>query len=91
MAVVSKEKQIETVKKSSDTNEGLTTNSLAKNAVYNEDENKSDNRILYMDEDKVKRTKVGGFLRRIKRVVERTTNIKTGNSVKVAGFEIAIK
>ena len=91
VAVVSKEKQIEAVKKLNDNDEGLTINSLAKKAVYNEDENNADTRILYMDEDKVKRTKIGGFLRRVKRVVERTTNIKTGNSVKVAGFEIAIK
>jgi len=90
VAVNNKEKQIE-VKKVTDSNDGSTTNSFAKNAVYNEDENKSDTRILYMDEDKVKRTKVGGFLRRLTRVVERTTNIKAGKSVKVAGFEIAIK
>ncbi|HMC98831.1 MAG TPA: hypothetical protein VKH37_01715, partial [Ferruginibacter sp.] len=51
----------------------------------------SNNKILYMDEENVKRTKIGGLFRRLKRVVERTTNIKTGNSVKVAGFEIAIK
>ena len=91
VVVGNKEKQIEAAKKINDVNEGLTTNSLAKNALYNEDESKSDTRILYMDEDKVKRTKIGGFLRKIKRVVERTTNIKTGNSVKVAGFEIALK
>jgi|GEM_PF-272633 len=91
VAVNNKEKQIEAVKKITDTNEGASTNSFAKNAVYNEDETKSDNKILYMDEDKVKRTKVGGFLRRLTRVVERTTNIKAGKSVKVAGFEIAIK
>ncbi len=91
VAVANKEKQIEPVKIVVDNNEGAVTNSLAKNAVYNEDENKSDNKILYMDEDKVKRTKIGGFLRRLTRVVERTTNIKTGKSVKVAGFEIAIK
>jgi len=93
VAVVNKEKQIEAVKKSVvDINESASKNSLAKNAVYNEtDEANGDTRILYMDEDKVKRTKIGGFFRKLKRVVERTTNIKTGNSVKVAGFEIAIK
>jgi len=92
VAVVNKENKIEAVKKPTDINESTAKNSIAKNAVYNEsDEINSDTRILYMDEDKVKRTKIGGLFRRLKRVVERTTNIKTGNSVKVAGFEIAIK
>ena len=67
-------------------------NSIAKNAVYNSsDEAKADTKVLYMDEDKVKRTKVGGFFRKLKRVIERTTNIKTGNGISVAGFEIAVK
>jgi hypothetical protein len=84
-------KTVEAVK-NPDVNNNASANNLAKNTVFNEtDENKGDTRILYMDEDKVKRTKIGGMLRRLKRVVERTTNIKTGNTVKVAGFEIAIK
>ncbi len=58
--------------------------------MYTGDENNND-RILYMDEDKVKRTKLGGLLRKAKRMVERTTNIKTGDGLKVAGFEIALK
>lgn len=90
-ALVSNTKSNEPVK-NSDNNNTAATNNIAKNAVYNEtDENNGDNKILYMDEDKVKRSKIGGFLRRLTRVVERTTNIKTGKSVKVAGFEIAIK
>ena len=90
LAVARKDKQIEAVKKINDSNEGLKTNIIAKNVMYDEDDNKADNRILYMDEDKVKR-KLGSFLRKIKRAVERNTNIKAGTSVKVAGFEIAIK
>ena len=67
-------------------------NNYAKNIVYNGNaEEKDDTRILYMDEDKVKRTKIGGFLRKLKRVIERNTNLKTGNGVHVAGLEIAIK
>jgi hypothetical protein len=50
------------------------------------------NHILYMDEEKVKKTKIGGFFRKVKRVVERTTNIKTGgNNFKVANLEFAIQ
>ena len=58
--------------------------------VYTGDEN-TNNRIVYMDEEKVKRSKFGGFIRQAKRVLERTTNIKTGDGLKVAGFEIALK
>jgi len=46
---------------------------------------------LLDQEDNAKRTKVGGFLRKVKRMLERNANIKTGNEVRVAGFEIAIK
>lgn len=58
--------------------------------AYNE-ENNNNERFLYMDEDKVKRTKLGGFIRKAKRLLERNANIKTGDGLKVAGFEIALK
>jgi hypothetical protein len=51
----------------------------------------NDNKVLYMDEDNVKKSKLGGLFRKVKRLVERNTNIKTGNGIKVAGFDIAIK
>ncbi len=62
-------------------------NTTALQAVYNP----NNDRFVEMDEDKAKRTKVGGFLRKVKRMLERTANIKTGDEIKVAGFEIAIK
>jgi hypothetical protein len=62
-------------------------NTAAIPAVYNPEKD----RYVDMNEDKTKRTKVGGFLRRVKRVLERTVNIKTGDEIKIAGFEIAIK
>jgi len=46
---------------------------------------------LLDQEDNSKRTKVGGFLRKVKRMLERNANIKTGDEVRVAGFAIAIK
>jgi len=58
--------------------------------LYTGDEN-NDDRVLYMSEEKVKKTKLGGFIRKAKRVLERTANIKTGDGLKVAGFEIALK
>jgi hypothetical protein len=51
----------------------------------------NNNRYLNVDDDKQKRSALGGFLRKAKRVLERTTNVKTGDGVKIAGFEIALK
>lgn len=67
-------------------------NGYAITAAYNPDEAEepNDNKVLYMNEENVKRSKLGGFIRKVKRVVERTANVKTGNSIKVAGFDIAL-
>lgn len=46
---------------------------------------------LNVVDDKDKRTSLGGFLRKAKRVIERTANVKTGEGIKIAGFEIALK
>ena len=43
------------------------------------------------DENGKKKTKLGGFFRKVKRLVDRNTNVETGNGVKIAGFDIAIK
>ena len=60
----------------------------ALNANYTED-NASNN--LSPDDTKGKKTKLGGFFRKVKRLVERTTNAKAGDGVKIASFDIAIK
>ena len=65
-------------------------NTYARVVSFNEEE-RSNNKILYMDEDDVKRSKAGGIFRKIKRFVERTAKIKTGNSLRIAGFEFAAK
>jgi hypothetical protein len=69
-----------------------TVNGYAINASYNPDEAEeaNNNKVFYMNEENVKRSKLGGFIRKVKRVVERTANIKTDNSIKVAGFDIAL-
>ena len=51
----------------------------------------NNNRYLNVDDGKQKRTALGGFLRKAKRVLERTTNVNTGEGIKIAGFEIALK
>jgi hypothetical protein len=70
------------------TNEVADTYALNTKFTESNAEENNDDTILYMDEDKVKKTKLGGFFRKVKRVVERTANIKTGNGIKVAGFDI---
>ena len=65
--------------------------SYARTAVLDESAPGNNNRVLYMNEENVARSKIGGLFRRVKRVIERNTNIKTGNGVKIAGFEIAVK
>ena len=48
--------------------------------------------FCHMNEEKVKKSKLGGFFRKVKRVVERSANIKSGgNNIKVANMEFAIQ
>ncbi|MEP7255294.1 MAG: hypothetical protein ABI666_05930, partial [Ferruginibacter sp.] len=69
-------------------NTDLTTTAIP---VVNKTTGENNGRFLDIDESKGKRTMLGGLLRKAKRIVERTTNIKTGDGLKVAGFEIALK
>ena len=63
---------------------------FAQAAIFKEipEENNND-KILMMEENEVKSSKVGVFFRKLKRNVERRTNIKTSKSFKIANFEIA--
>ncbi|MEO6491167.1 MAG: hypothetical protein ABIO04_14590 [Ferruginibacter sp.] len=70
--------------------EAAILNSYAKNAVLDEVPENND-RILYMSEERINRSKVGVLFRKVKRVIERNTNIKTSNGVRIGGFEIAVK
>ena len=63
-------------------------NMYAKSAALNE-EDRSQNKILYMNVDEVNRSKAGGFLRKVKRFVARTAKVKTGNTLRIASFELA--
>ena len=51
----------------------------------------NDNHIFMMDEENISRSKAAGFLKKLKRTIERTTKIKSGNNLKIAGFEFAVK
>ena len=46
------------------------------------------NKILYMDEEDVKRSKVGTVFKQLKRMIERTAKIKSGNPIRIGGFQI---
>ena len=63
-------------------------NSFASTASLTSEPN--NDRILYMNEEDVSNSKAGSFFRKLKRTVERKTKIKTGNNLKIAGFEIAL-
>jgi hypothetical protein len=51
----------------------------------------NNSRYLNIDDGKGKRTAFNGFLRKAKRVLERNTNVNTGDGILIAGFEIASK
>jgi hypothetical protein len=69
------------------------SNAVENNNVYTTvyDEELNDDKIFYISEERIRRSKLGGFFRKAKRVFERTANIKTSEGIKIAGFEIAIK
>ena len=77
-----------------DLNVGKTNESNTAVQVVNTDktdEGENNARYLNVDNNKEKRSALAGFIRKAKRVLERTTNVKTGEGVKIAGFEIALK
>jgi len=68
------------------------TNNLAMTASFNNTEEAgNEDRILYMKQENLTRSKAAAFFRKVKRVVERNTKIKTGDNISIGGFEIAIK
>ena len=48
-------------------------------------------RLFILDEEEVNRSKAGTLFKRLKRTVARTAGLKPGNSLKIAGFEFAVK
>jgi hypothetical protein len=51
----------------------------------------NNDRIFILDEEDVSRSKAGALYKRLKRTVARTAGVKPGNSLKIAGFEFAVK
>jgi hypothetical protein len=91
-AVVKTNPKESPVNANNNTNTDPDNNVTALQVVNNKtSEEEDNNRYLNVDDDKGKRTALGGFLRKAKRVLERTANVKTGEGVKIAGFEIALK
>ncbi|MEO7523500.1 MAG: hypothetical protein ABIT58_05360 [Ferruginibacter sp.] len=65
---------------------------FAKHTVLDEaNAETGNNSIFLISEESINRSKFSGLFKKVKRVLTRNANIKTGNSVKVAGFEIAIR
>ncbi len=67
-----------------------TNNGYARTASLGFNENNQD-QVLMMEEENVSRSKAAIFLKKLKRNVERRTNIKPGKSLRIAGFEFAVK
>lgn len=67
-------------------------NSIAINTSFKNGTGDNDIYVFEDDEDKPKKTKVGGFFKRVKRVIERKTKIKTGSDdeVRIANMSFAM-
>ena len=66
-------------------------NPYAAQTSFTED-SENNNRVFYIEEEKIKKTKLAGVFRKVKRVFERNTNLKSGgNNIKVANLEFAIQ
>ncbi|MBC7937038.1 MAG: hypothetical protein H7Y86_16945 [Rhizobacter sp.] len=73
-----------------DANLSANNNQYARTAALGFEENNQD-QVLMMEEENVSRSKAAIFLKKLKRNVERRTNIKPGRSLRIAGFEFAVK
>ena len=69
-----------------------TTETYAKNTLIEENEAETNNNhILFINEERLNRSKISGVFRKVKRVLERNTSIKAGNAIKIAGFGFAVR
>jgi hypothetical protein len=68
----------------------IANNAYARTATLSFDEPNND-QILMMEEENISRSKAAIFLKKLKRNVERRTNIKPGKTLRIAGFEFAVK
>lgn len=68
----------------------ISNNAYARTAALSFDEPNND-QILMMEEENISRSKAAIFLKKLKRNVERRTNIKPGKTLRIAGFEFAVK
>ena len=74
-----------------DVSSKIPQNSYAKLTGLEEKDESTDDHIFLLNKEVVTKSKAGIFFKKLKRTVARTTNIKTGNSLKIAGFEFAVK
>jgi hypothetical protein len=80
--------KIPVVETKSDLAKEVVVNGYALNANFTESD---DANTVSPDNNKGKKSKLGGLIRKVKRLVDRNTNTTNGNSVQIAGFDIAIK
>ncbi|MBX2939318.1 MAG: hypothetical protein KF880_04505 [Ferruginibacter sp.] len=56
-----------------------------------ENSDSDDEAVMMIGEEKAERTKAGGFFKKVKRVIERKTNLESKESLLIGSFEIAIR
>ena len=69
----------------------LTKRNIPDASLVSFDQEKSEDKVLYIDEDRVSRSKFGILFKQVKRVVERYTKIKKLKGLHIGGFDISVK
>jgi len=74
-------------------NSSAVKNTIAINTSVKNDTGDNETFVFDEEEDKPRKTKLGGFFKRVKRVLERKTKIKTGNDdeVRIANMSFAMQ
>ncbi len=74
-------------------NSSAVKNTIAINTSVKNDTGDNETFVFDPEEDKPRKTKLGGFFKRVKRVLERKTKIKTGNDdeVRIANMSFAMQ
>lgn len=62
----------------------------SKSVSLNEGVAVTNNKIFFMNEETITRSKAAGLFRKVKRIIEQNTNIKTANGIRIGGYEIAL-
>ena len=71
--------------------EALPVKNISLAALNNNDKTESLGHVFIIDEEKVNNSKAGGFFKKVKKFVSKTTNIELPEHLFIGNYEIAIK